>query len=278
MTPTDGTEMTVFIDREGPSTGVLDPLFARALVLDDGEQKAAIITCDLLGLHLSFVNEVRAAIQARTGIPAGHVMITCSHTHAGPATLVLQDCGEIDPAYMAQLHNFLVTVTQTACENQQPVQLTVGHGQVTDHVHNRRTPGDIIDPDLGVLQLCDLAGKPLAIVLNYACHPTCLQSTNQLLSAEYPGIAVAKVAAATGAITFFITGAIGDVGPVERGMESMQAIGQAVGNEALRVLSEDQFRPETMAKEEAAPRQPAKLFVKREPITLPLLLVTAAAW
>ena len=52
------------------------------------------------------------------------------------------------------------------------------------------------------------------------------------MSAEYPGIAVAKVAAATGAITLFITGAIGDVGPVDRGMESMQAIGQAIGNEA----------------------------------------------
>lgn len=259
ITPPVGIDMTGFIAREGPSLGVLDPLFARALVIDDGTQKAAIITCDLLGLHWHFVKQVRSAINTATGIPAGNILITCSHTHAGPASMLLQECGEMDANYMARLQDAFVEVTWQACSNRQSAQMAVGHGQVTDHVHNRRTPGDVIDPDLAILQIIDEAAKPIAILLNYACHPTCLEANNRLFSAEYPGIAAQKVAEATGAVTFFITGSIGDVGPVSRGLETMQQIGATIGNEALRVLAEVQ------------PVEPAKLIVKSATLALPLL-------
>lgn len=268
ITPPVGIDMTGFIAREGPSIGVLDPLFARALVLDDGKNQAAILTCDLLGLHLAHVNRVRALITSQTGIPAAHVMVTCSHTHAGPATLHLQDCGEINEAFMAQLQAALVAVTVQALAHLRPAQMAVGHGQVTADIHNRRTPGDVIDPDLAVLRIADEQGTPFAILLNYACHPTCLQAENRLFSAEYPGVAVRKVEEATGAITLFITGAIGDVGPVTRGIETMRMIGESIGDEALRVLEE--------MKEEHPIN--GKLMVQKEEVSLPLLPLPALAW
>ncbi|MFN8439376.1 MAG: neutral/alkaline non-lysosomal ceramidase N-terminal domain-containing protein [Caldilineaceae bacterium] len=271
ITPPVGTDMTGFIAREGSSIGVLDPLFARALILDDGATQAAIITCDLLGLHLSFVNEVRSTIAATTGIPAAHILVTCSHTHAGPATLFLQDCGVIDAAYMARLHHALVEVTQTAFDARRSATLTVGHGNVTANVHNRRTPGDVIDPDLAILHISDEQGTPFAILLNYACHPTCLQAENRLFSAEYPGIAVRKVAAATKAITLFVTGAIGDVGPVTRGMETMQSLGEAIGDEALRLLGEE-------IKNHKKDEIHEKLVVGREELSLPLLSSPSLEW
>jgi hypothetical protein len=80
------------------------------------------------------------------------------------------------------------------------------------------------------------AGPPLAVVVNYTCHPTCLGSDNRLLSADYPGLVTSAVEAASGAVCLFLTGACGDIGPVERGEASLKIIGQAVAAEVLRVL------------------------------------------
>src|SRR5256885_1977283 len=96
ITPPVGMAMTGYIARAGNATGIHDPLAAKALVFDNGAQQAVIITCDLLGLDKHSVAVVRTAIETATGIPAANIMITCSHTHAGPATMVLQDCGDPD--------------------------------------------------------------------------------------------------------------------------------------------------------------------------------------
>jgi hypothetical protein len=69
-----------------------------------------------------------------------------------------------------------------------------------------------------------------------------LTGENRLLSAEYPGYAVRKVQAATSAITLFITGAIGDVGPVQRGWAVLEQLGERVAEEALRVLPTFELR------------------------------------
>ncbi|MBX3015071.1 MAG: neutral/alkaline non-lysosomal ceramidase N-terminal domain-containing protein [Caldilineaceae bacterium] len=236
ITPPIGTALTGFIARSGPATGVHDPLYAKALVVDNGTTQVALLTLDVLGVHRAYVAQVRTAIAAATGIPAGNILLACSHTHAGPATFFLEGCGEMDEAYLAVLHQKLVDVTHAAWQTRVPARFGVGHGQVTTSVHNRRTPGAIIDPDLGILRVESMSGALLAVVLNYTCHPTCVTGVNQLLSAEYCGYAAAQIQRATGAVTLFITGAIGDVGPVTRGWAVWEQIGSAVAAEALRVL------------------------------------------
>lgn len=236
ITPPVGADLTGYIARSGPATGVHDPIYAKALVLDNGETQAALLTVDVLGLHHRFVTSVRTAIAALCAIPAANSMIACSHTHAGPATMLLQGCGEIAESYLTALQQRLVEVTHQAWRQRRPARFGVGHGQVTAGVHNRRNPGATIDPDLGILRVEEETGQLLAVVLNYACHPTCLTGENRLVSAEYCGYATAAVEQATGAITLFITGAIGDVGPVQRGWDVLEQIGGAVAAEALRLL------------------------------------------
>ena len=242
ITPPVGMTMTGYIARAGDATGVHDPLFAKALVFDNGAQHAAIITCDVLGFHKQFVDEVRASIAMATGIPGAHVLIAGSHTHAGPATMFLQDCGQADEAWMASLQQKLVEVTQTAFAQRQPAQIGVGRGRFTAGVHNRRAPGDILDPEVGVLRVTDERDKTLAVLVNYACHPTCLTGENQLFSAEYPGLIMEQVQQATGAITLFATGAIGDVGPAERGWPVLEAVGTGLAAEVLRLLPTIEMR------------------------------------
>lgn len=259
ITPPIGMAMTGYIARAGNATGVHDPLYAKAFVVDNGAQQAAILACDVLGFHKRFVDTVRAAIEAATGIPGANVMITGSHTHAGPATMFLQECGEPDEAWMPVLRQQLVAVTQTAHAARQPAQFGAGRGRFTAGVHNRRSPGDIMDPEVGIIQVTDKQGAPLAILVNYACHPTCLTGENQLFSAEYPGRLTTQVQQATGAITLFITGAIGDVGPAERGWPVYEAIGSGLAATVLRTLP-------TLAQEDWH-----TVNVTTKPLTLPLL-------
>ncbi len=236
ITPPIGMEMTGYAARAGSSTGVHDPLFAKALVLDNGVCQAAIITCDVLGFHKDFVAAVRADIEATTGIPGTNVLITCSHTHAGPASMFLQSCGEMDETWMVILRHQLVEVTQNAFSKRQPAKFGLGRGRFTTGVHNRRAPGDILDPEVGILRVVDEQAATIATFINYACHPTCLTGENQLFSAEYPGVLTDQVQQATGAISLFATGAIGDVGPAARGWPVYEAIGSGLAETVLNAL------------------------------------------
>lgn len=259
ITPPVGIDLTGYIARAGAATGVHSPLHAKALVFDNGDTQVALLTVDVLGLQRSTVRAVRAAIAAATTIPADHVMIACSHTHAGPATMFLQGCGEIDPDYFAELQARLCAVVAEAWAARQPASVGVGHGLVTEGVHNRRTPGDLIDPDLGILRIDDTDGNPQAILLNYSCHPTCVMGENTLFSAEYCGLAATQVQTVTGATTLWTTGAIGDVGPAARGWDVLTGLADTVATEALRVLPTITTAPSS------------RVVAMREPIHLPLL-------
>lgn len=66
-----------------PSKGtVFDPLMAKALVLKQGDEKAAIVVCDIIGIDQKITDEVRKAVSEKTGIPAGHISISATHDHS----------------------------------------------------------------------------------------------------------------------------------------------------------------------------------------------------
>ena len=135
-----------------------------------------LITCDLLALDAPFVAAARAAIRDATGIPENNIMIACTHTHSGPATIFLRDCGEVDRPYLDSLRLRLVNAAQEAVSNLHEAKVGAGRGQVDKGVLNRRQPGTPTDPDLDVISFQDEAGKYLAILVNYACHPVCLDA------------------------------------------------------------------------------------------------------
>jgi neutral ceramidase len=263
ITPPVGVDLTGFIARTGPSTGIRDPLSARGLVLDDGRTRIALIACDVLGFEADFVRRVRAGITEATGIPASHALIAATHTHSGPATMFLQDCGERDEGYMQELEQRLVDLCVQAFAALEPARLAIGRNENVEGVHNRRRPGDMIDPEIGLLRVERGDGSLLALLVNYACHPTTLSSDNRLISADYPGLVRTELEAATGAPVLFLMGAIGDVGPVERGPASLERIGKAVARAALDALPKMELMAEPV------------LSARSEVLDLPMLSIPA---
>lgn len=68
----------------GPSTGVKDPLFAKAIVFQEGEEKAALVVCDVIGITREFSTEVRVEVSENTDIPYQNIIVAATHTHTGP--------------------------------------------------------------------------------------------------------------------------------------------------------------------------------------------------
>ena len=64
--------------------GVLDDLFVRAIVFDDGNAQAAVIAIDICLLAQKYYDSIKKAIREATGIPDEAIFINCSHTHTGP--------------------------------------------------------------------------------------------------------------------------------------------------------------------------------------------------
>lgn len=67
------------------STGVKNPLYARALVFRQGNNKGAILICDLNAIPRDIIRIVREHASEQTGIPFQHISIAATHTHTAPA-------------------------------------------------------------------------------------------------------------------------------------------------------------------------------------------------
>lgn len=236
ITPPSGLDLTGFIARINPSIGVRDPLFARALVLDDGSRQLAVVVADVIGLSRESVNDIRRRVALATGIPAPSLLVAATHTHGGPATMFLQDCGTPDSDYVEALERRMAEAVVQAHAALRSVTMSTGQAPNDSGVHNRRVPGGPIDPAVELLRFDDLTGKPVALLVNYACHPTTLNHLNCRYSADYPGLVTQQLEEATGAITLFLTGAIGNVGPIARGEESLATVADGIIATTLGML------------------------------------------
>ena len=66
------------------STGVKDPLHAKAIVFRQGDASAALVFCDLIGIPRDVSQAARRQASEATGIPAEHIAIAATHSHTGP--------------------------------------------------------------------------------------------------------------------------------------------------------------------------------------------------
>jgi hypothetical protein len=214
ISPPVGVPLTGYILREGPSTGIHDPLHATALVLACAAVQVAVVSCDVLAFDARFVADTRTRIERATGIPGRHVMLAATHTHSGPAAVVLRDCGEIDAGWLRHLQEQVVYTARVAADGLRPAAIGAGSGQVLEGIANRRRPDGPVDRELGVIHVDDAHGRPMALLVGAGCHPTALRADNRLVSADYPGYVVRALERDSGAVALWLTGAAADVDPI----------------------------------------------------------------
>ena len=271
ITPERPSYMQGYGNRMGKATGTLDPLEARVIALDDGTTSAAIVSVDLLGLDAASVARIRAAAAQASPIPAGNVMVVCSHTHAGPA---IQTAGEvpIDREYLAWLERRLSDAVGEAAESMAPVTVGAGEGRADFNVNRRlrrpdgsvggANPSGAVDRRVRVLRF-DRAdapdapgtlggsvmpqGDPVAVLFSYACHSTVLMSANRRYSGDYPGAArrfIESAYAPSETVAAFLPGCFGDARPHLLGPDGgfrgasdheLTVLGRILGSEVVGV-------------------------------------------
>lgn len=145
ITPPLGIEL---IGSKGkPSDDILDELYAKALVLNDGNTTIAIVSADLLYTPLEEItNPVREIIKEKTGIPEQNVLICATHTHSGPEVFTRSKLGpdkeiptsKIDQKYLQTLITKIADTVLIAHKNMQEVKIGAAKGHIPEIVYNRR--------------------------------------------------------------------------------------------------------------------------------------------
>ncbi len=247
-------------DRQDFFLGVHDDLWAKALVIDDGERTAALIACDMIGFPPApFAAGVRELVAAHTSIPGECVMLSASHTHSSHASIDLSTL-DLEWPWVKDLAKSLAGTAIAAWQQREPASIKVSSGEIHGISENRRvvrTDGKVyrnwdtkapgaevrrgpIDPEVGVLLAQRPDGAPLAALCNFTAHPICAMS-QPLVSADYPGYAMAAVEAALGpgVTALFSQGACGDVNPpvVRRNVRDAREVGLQLGGEVLRTAA-----------------------------------------
>lgn len=203
-----------FADRKAMSAH--DRLHARCLVLDDGTTKLAIVVVDSCMIPKDLMDAAKALAQKKTGIPAGNILISATHTHTAPTVAgVFQS--DPDEGYARFLTERIATGIEKADSRLAPAKAAWAVGQEPGQVFNRRwkmkpdfvnsdpfggtsdrvkmnppransslvEPAGPTDPSVTVLSLSSVDGKPIAVYANYSLHYV---GDLPPLSADYFGV------------------------------------------------------------------------------------------
>lgn len=214
------------------ATGIHRPLCATALVLRslDGPQchELAILAIDHCLLWPYELHEIQSQVAAAAGMRPEQVLLCFSHTHAAGLMGLERSSlpgGELIAPYLDEL---AARAAEAVCEARQCVEpavigYAVGHCNLAMHRDMFDAergawvcgphPHGPADDTLLAVRVTSATGKPLATVINYACHPTTLAWENTQISPDFVGALRETVEGAGWGLCLFLQGASGDLGP-----------------------------------------------------------------
>jgi len=211
------------------------PLYAKAVVLDDGETRIAYVQADLLLLTREQFQVAKRRAQELTGIPCSHQMMSCTHTHYAPVTVGIFGLDQ-ETEYVEWMLPRLADAVKLACNRLQPAVIGHTSGSCPEEVHNRRwwlsngqvqanpavgspelvRPAAGTDPEVALLVIETPEGKPIAAIANYALHY--VGGDGRTISADYFGAFAAALQRMAGAefVAIMANGCCGDINNVDR--------------------------------------------------------------
>lgn len=226
-------------------------LFARAVVLEKGNTRIAIVSVDNLGWSSALADRSRELI---VGIPAENVLIAATHTHSAPDAYGFPDengKSHADLKYLDWCVEQIASAVNEAIENLEPALLKINVGEAKGKIAYNYYAPQLYDPRCGIIQAIGATaknkGKVIATVVNYAIHPEVLGSGRGMLSPDLCGPLYERIESEAGGVAIFVNGAQGgmitadvrrDHGQEANTWEECIRIGTLLADEALRIAGE----------------------------------------
>lgn len=200
------------------ATYIHDELYSKALVFKQGDTFVAVVVVDICVMPKDFLDSVKTEITRSTGIPASHVLISATHTHAAGSVADVH-LGSVDPAYAQKLPGLIAASVGHAIRNLRPARIAFGAVHAPEHLLCRRyemnadytalnpvtgQPDPVktnpfgaenmilnsvapTDPELGYLAVKGLDGRWISVLANYSLHYVG-DWENGTISADYFGV------------------------------------------------------------------------------------------
>jgi hypothetical protein len=241
-----------------PAEGVHDRIFAKALVLADGERKFALMTIDIVGIPPP-VKPALVDQLADAGWTSGQIMLLPSHSHTSiemnainPAnTFDVPQIGIYNPRVFDFVLERLTQVVRDAERELVPVAIGTSSIEIEGWNRNRRG-GPVTDRDLTVTRVDTRDGRPLAVLVNFTAHPTFMSAEDMQFSGDWPGHLQRTLESLIdeGVTAMYFNGAEGDQSPVARPdsgpsrWERAERFGRDLGVVAWRQWQETRTQPD----------------------------------
>jgi len=231
---------------------VRDTPRARALVLDDGCTRVALVVSDLIGYYAQWVEVAR---RRQSTVPPSNVLLATTHTHSSPCLLgMFGPPGSVDMGYVEWAGGRMADAITAAAAALRPVRVAFGRtdlpvvdGEVPGFARNWHNPG-VIDPSVLVMRLVDAATDAgIATVVNLGNHPDVLGDRTTDVSCDFLAPVYESVSDCLGGETLVFQRALGGVEPIPQGLNEpadLEAGLAGVAEVATRAVLEAAARAE----------------------------------
>jgi len=234
----------------GPSRPVnkmIGKLTVRALVIENGDARMAICSTDFLGFCGVLCAKVREQV---SDIPPENILIGATHNHSGPDCYGFPDeKGEItaDVEYLNSVCGYLASAINQAAEELQPSVVKIATGRAQGKIAYNYYAERLFDPRCHVMQFLDNKGKPIATLVNYACHPEIIGPKQGILCPDFVGPLYDRIEEGGGGTGIFMNSALGGMVTADcRGVDGKDIqtwdecvrIGHLLADETLRIVSQ----------------------------------------
>ncbi len=257
ITPLKYGWMTGYGSRNKPAEGVKQDLKVRVLALEDRDgSRALLVSAEILGFPPDLSRSIKKRLRAELRIPEERVLLSATHTHAGPAIPqrpameIFHGLDEQSGAsifeYAAWFSDRVLEAGAAALKALRPARLEYALATESFGMNRRfrnengsysikDNPSGLKDPAVSLLRVQSEEGALLSLVFTYACHCTTLGGNVYEYHGDWSGVACAEIERAQpGCVALFATGCGADLNPSPRGTFDLAAQhGQSMARTAL---------------------------------------------
>ncbi len=250
LTPNPLLPVSGGIGTPKPATIKEGDLYARALVLEKGVTRIAIVSIDNLGWPSALGDRSRALIK---GIAPENILIGATHTHSAPDAYGFPDeTGKsyADLKYLDRCVQLIADAVNEAVNRLEPALLKIAVGEAKGKIAYNYYAPQLYDPRCGVIQAIAAMGKnkgkTIATLVNYAIHPEIIGSSRSILSPDLCGPLYDRIESKVGGVAIFMNSAQGGMVTADNRRENDKEandyqectrIGYLLADEALRIVT-----------------------------------------